>query len=389
MSGFNPVFFDRPKSIFPTMSALARQYDAVNLGQGFPDEDGPEEILALAAEALVSGSNQYAPVEGVPELRNAIATDNKRFYDLDINPESETLVVSGATEGLAACFLGLLSPGDEVIVFAPFYECYAPQIEAAGAKVVAINLLPPEWRIEEQALAEKITSRTKIIVLNSPHNPLGKVASQEELEIVSKAAVQHNLIVLCDEVYEHLVFKPNRHIPLMSLPGMRERTIRIGSAGKTFSVTGWRIGYVVANRMLIDAVVKAHQHLAYTTPAHLQIAVANAMAMGDYYYMNFIERMQEKRDQLNNALRQAGFIVGQCEGTYFLTVDIQSLGYEDDRAFCDEIVQHAKVAAIPISAFYLPNANQIPRNFVRFCFCKRPETIELAGRRLFSYINNR
>jgi len=383
----NPVFANRPQSIFPTMSRLAREHDAINLGQGFPDEDGPASILERAADLTVKGPNQYAPVEGVPALRAAVAADNKRFYGLDIDPETETLVTSGATEALAAAFLGFLSPGDEAIVLAPFYECYAPQIEAAGARVVPVNLEPPEWRLSANALDAAITDRTRVIVINTPHNPLGKVMGRDELEIIAAAARRHDLIVVCDEVYEHLIFDGRKHETLLSLPGMFERAIRIGSAGKTFSVTGFRIGYVTGPAPLITGVMKAHQHLAYTSPAPLQEAVAHGLGFGDGYYASFRADMEGKRNRLSKGLAGAGFEALPCEGTYFLTVDIRSVGHDDDRAFCREITQKAKVAAVPISAFYHPAQTDAPRNFARFCFCKKQQVLDEASQRLTDYFS--
>ncbi len=378
----NPVFFDRPQSIFPTMSALAREHDAVNLGQGFPDEDGPAEILEIAARALREGPNQYAPVEGLPELRAAVAADNKRFYDLDIDAETQTLIVSGATEGLAAAFLGFLEPGDEAIVLAPFYECYAPQIEATGARLVPVDLQPPDWRLDAAALDRAVTDHTKLVVVNTPHNPLGAVMTREELAALADIARRRDLIVVCDEVYEHLVFDGRDHVPLMTLPGMFERCVRIGSAGKTFSVTGFRIGYVTGPARLVTGVMKAHQHLAYTSPAPLQRAVAAALALGDDYYRGFRREMQAKRDRLASGLAAAGFSVLPCEGTYFITVDIRSVGRDDDVAFCREITREAGVAAVPMSAFYHPSQENAPRCFARFCFCKKSEVLDMAAERL-------
>lgn len=386
---FNPVFSARPASIFPTMSALARKHGAINLGQGFPDEDGPQEIRDRAARAIAEGPNQYAPVEGVPSLRAAVAADNKRFYYLDIDADSETLVTAGATEALAATFFGLLKSGDEAVLLAPFYECYAPQIEATGAKIRFVNLEAPSWLLSADALEQAITPRTKLIVINTPHNPLGKVMSRAELDIVAAAARRHDLIVVCDEVYEHLLFDGAPHIPLMTLPEMFDRTIRIGSAGKTFSLTGFRIGYVTAPARLITAVNKAHQHLAYTSPAPLQEAVALGLKMGDDYYAAFTKSMQEKRDLLSNGLIEAGFKVLPCEGTYFVSVDIRSVGASDDAAFCHDITEHAKVAAVPLSAFYHPSIDNAPRHFVRFCFCKRPEILIEASARLKRYVQRR
>ena len=321
----------------------------------------------------------------MPELREAIAHDNKRFYNLDIDPQTETLVVSGATEGLAAAFFGFLEPGDEAIVFAPFYECYAPQIEAAGGVVKVIDLAPPDWRITSEALNAAIGPKTKLVVLNSPHNPLGKVVSEGELEIVANACRTHELIAVCDEVYEHLIFDDVPHTPLMTLPEMFERSIRIGSAGKTFSLTGWRIGYVTGSAPLIEAVMKAHQHLAYTSPPNLQIAVARGLALHDEYYKEFKQAMQAKRDFMAKGLDEAGFKTMPCEGTYFITVDIRSVGRDDDMAFCREITQHAKVAAVPLSAFYHPTSLKVSKNFARFCFCKKEQQLEEACARLGRY----
>ncbi|MEO1242852.1 MAG: aminotransferase [Pseudomonadota bacterium] len=383
----NKVFSDRPQSIFPTMSRLAREAGAINLGQGFPDEDGPAEILRLAADAIMEGPNQYAPVEGVSQLRDAVARDNKRFYGLDIDPNKETLVVSGATEGLAAAFFGFLSPGDEAVLLAPFYECYAPQIEATGAAIRFVDLEPPQWRLNAGALEKAITAKTKLIVINTPHNPLGKVMTADELAIVADAARRHDLIVVCDEVYEHLIFDGRPHIPLMTLPDMRERCIRIGSAGKTFSLTGFRIGYVTGPAHLVTGVMKAHQHLAYTSPAPLQLAVAKGLAMGDEYYREFRADMQEKRDLLRAGLEHAGFDVMPCEGTYFITVDIRSVGASDDAAFCREITKEAKVAAVPLSAFYHPSQTGAPRSYARFCFCKKKHVLEDASAQLKGYLS--
>lgn len=382
----NSVFSGRPQSIFPTMSRLARESGAINLGQGFPDEDGPAEILEIAAKLILKGPNQYAPVEGTPELREAVARDNRRFYSLAIDANTQTLVISGATEGLAAAFLGFLKPGDEAIVLAPFYECYAPQIEAAGATVVPVNLVPPGWRLDSTALERAITSKTRLIVVNTPHNPLGKVMSREELDVVAAASRAHDLIAVCDEVYEHLIFDGRPHIPLMTLPGMFERTIRIGSAGKTFSLTGFRIGYITGPEDLVTGVLKAHQHLAYTSPAPLQKAVAAGLALGDDYYRRFTASMQKKRDFMSEALRRAGFDVLPCEGTYFLTVDIRSVGRDDDVHFCRELTQKAKVAAVPVSAFYHPSQEDAPRSYARFAFCKKQEVLEEAAERLKTHI---
>ncbi|MEX0645052.1 MAG: aminotransferase [Parvularculaceae bacterium] len=385
-STLNPVFANRPVTIFQVMTSLATEHQAINLGQGFPDEDGPQEILEAAAREIVKGPNQYAPVMGVPALRQAVARANKRFYYLDIDWKTETLVVSGATEGLASAFLAFLNPGDEAILFAPFYDSYAPMVEAAGAKVVAISLEPPFWRIDEAVLAAAITPKTRVIAINSPHNPTGHVIGEGELGVIARAAKKHDLIVICDEVYEHLIFDGRRHVPLMTVPGMRERCIRIGSAGKTFSLTGWRVGYVTGPPRLITGVMKAHQYIAYTTLAHLQTAVAMGLDKGEDYYRQFLSVMQEKRDLMREGLLAAGFDVQPCEGTYFMTVDIRSVGFNgDDMAFCLEITEKAKVAAVPVSAFYHPASKTVARHYARFCFCKKRPVLEEAAQRLKDY----
>lgn len=382
---YNPVFADRPVTIFAVMSALANKHNAINLGQGFPDEQGPEEILQFAADALLTGNNQYMPVSGVPELRAAVAASNKRFYNLEIDPETQVLVTSGASEALAASFLALLKPGDEAILFAPFYDSYAPMVEAAGATPIIIDLAPPAWRIEATALETAITHKTKLIAINSPHNPLGKVMDHQELDIIAAAAQKHDLRVICDEVYEHLIFDNLSHIPLMTLPGMKDRCVRIGSAGKTFSLTGWRIGYLSGPSELVQAITKARQFLGYTTPAHTQLAVAKGLSLPDQYYEEFTASMQAKRDIMRVALNEVGFDVMACSGTYFITVDISKLSDLDDMSFCKDITVKAGVAAVPLSAFYHHEISTPPRNFVRFCFCKKEAVLQEAAERLTSY----
>ena len=385
MISYNPVFSGRPVTIFAVMSALANEYNAINLGQGFPDEDGPDVILERAAKEVVSGNNQYAPVMGVPALREAVAHDNQRFYGLEIDWQQEVLVTSGASEALAASFLGLLNQGDEAVLFAPYYDSYAPMVEAAGAKPVIIQLEGPAFRIEREALEAVITERTKVIAINTPHNPLGKVFDAEELQAVADAALAHDLIVICDEVYEHLVFDDQRHVPLMALPGMRERCVRIGSAGKTFSLTGWRIGYATASASLITAISKTKQFMGYTTPAHLQVAIAEGLSLPDDYFREFTSGMQSKRDFFLNGMRKAGFDILPCHGTYFATMDIRNLGYNDDRAFCEMITKEAGVTAVPLSAFYHHQLSTPPTHYVRFCFCKQEVILADAIGRLNSY----
>lgn len=381
----NPVFAKRPVTIFQVMSGLARQHGAINLGQGFPDEDGPREILESAARSILDDGNQYAPVIGVPALRAAVARANKRFYGLDVDPDREVLVTAGATEGLASAFLALLQAGDEAILLAPFYDSYLPMVEAAGAKAVVIPLQPPDWRLSPAALEAALSPRTKLIAVNTPHNPTGRVWRREELAIVADACRRHDLVALCDEVYEHLVFDGARHETLLAFDGMRDRAIRIGSAGKTFSLTGWRIGYLSGPARLVEGVMKAHQFVAYTSPPHLQKAVAEGLDLPDAYYAGFTAAMQEKRDVMRAALEGAGFSVLPCEGTYFMLADTRSIGFTGgDAEFCRLITEKAKVAAVPISAFY-PSPEEAPSHLARFCFCKKRDVLEEAGRRLKAY----
>lgn len=369
------------------MSALARRHGAVNLGQGFPDEDGPPQLIESAIRALKGGSNQYAPVQGVPELRQALAQSNKRFYGLDVDWERETLVTAGATEALAAAFLAFLQPGDEALLIAPCYDSYAPIVESVGASPRYVRLQPPSWRIERSSIEAALSPKTRVIAVNTPHNPTGRVYSREELQTIADIAIERDLIVICDEVYEHLIFDKRPHIPLMILPGMRDRCVRIGSAGKTFSMTGWRIGYVTGPERLITGMMKAHQFITYTCPPHLQLAVAEGLAMGDDYFSQFIGAMQAKRDHIVNGLNAIGFDVLPCEGTYFATVDIRSVGREDDDAFCREITEKAGVAAVPVSAFYPAGDRDAPRNYARFCFCKKRGVLDEALKRLEDYFD--
>ena len=381
----NPVFVSRPVTIFAVMSALARKHGAINLGQGFPDEDGPAELKEIAARAILDDPNQYAPVGGVPALREALAAANRRFYGLDVDPETETLVTAGATEALAAAFMAFLQPKDEAALFAPVYDCYAPIVEAAGAVPKIVRLEPPGWRIERAALEAALGPRARVIAINTPHNPTGRVLSREELQIVADVAIERDLLVVCDEVYEHLLFDGRRHLPLMAFPGMRARTVRIGSAGKTFSMTGWRIGYLTGPARLVDAVMKAHQFIAYTCPPHLQKAVAAGLALPDSYFGAFAAGLEKKRDLMSALLREAGLEPLPCEGTYFVSADIRGVGGRDDADFCRMLTERAGVAAVPVSAFYAAGDTAAPRHLARFCFCKKSEVLEAAGARLKRY----
>jgi len=367
------------------MSALAAAHGAINLGQGFPDDEGPEELRQAAARAILDGPNQYPPSFGLPALREAVATHDNRFYGLGVDWQSEVLVTSGATEALTDSLLALLNPGDEAILIEPAYDCYRPIIEAAGARPVVVRLDPPDWSLDVDALEAAFSARTKLIVLNSPMNPTGKVFTRAELEAIAELLIGHDAYAVCDEVYEHLVFSGAEHIPLMTLPGMRERCIRIGSAGKTFSLTGWKIGYITAAPQLLSVIAKTHQFVTFTTAPGLQSAVAFGLGKDDSYFEELAADMEAKRDILAAGLADAGFEVLPTDGTYFITTDMRRLaGNEDDLAFCKRLTTEAGVAAVPVSAFY--SESEPPSHFVRFCFCKAPQLLSEANTRLREFL---
>ncbi len=385
MKTVNSVLSMYGTTIFETMSALARENDAINLGQGFPDQDGPAMLKEAAAMAMVKKPNQYPPMQGVPELRKAVAMTNKRFYGLEVDWESDVLVTSGATEALAACMLALLDPGDEVVVIEPLYDSYMPMILRAGGVPQRIRLSPPEWTLTREMLEEVFSERTKMILLNSPQNPAGKVYSAEELALIAEMVERYDTFAICDEVYEHIIYDDHSHIPLMSLPGMFERCVRISSAGKTFSMTGWKVGYVTATGDVMAAITKAHQFLTFTTPPLLQHAVEKGLRQDDTYFNTLKTSMQQKRDLLARGLKRAKFEVLNSAGTYFLVADIRPTGFEGtDIDFCQHITEQAGVTALPMSAFYVPGERrwETPAHFVRFCFCKRDEVLESASEKL-------
>ncbi|HTO39902.1 MAG TPA: aminotransferase [Rhizomicrobium sp.] len=381
-SRFNPVFETLPTTIFTVMSAAAAKYGAVNLGQGFPDEDGPPAIRAAAAQSLLDGPNQYPPTRGVPELRRAIAAHAARFHGLDINPDTEVVVTSGATEALAACIMALAGQGGEIVLLDPAYDCYRPIADVVGATVRTVALQPPHWRLNEADLRAAITARTRVLLINTPMNPIGRVLDRQELDIIARVIAPSNAMVVCDEVYEHLVFDGRAHIPLMSLPGMRERTVRCGSAGKMFSLTGWKVGWVSGPPAAIEVVAKAHQFLTFTTPPALQLGIAHALEHEMDFTLGLTRRLQDNRDCLASGLSRLGFELCPSEGTYFLTADFSGLSDEPDHIFCERLVREAGVAAIPLSAFF---ANGKPDRFVRFAFCKQRAVIENALSRLQHY----
>ncbi|MFF8745513.1 pyridoxal phosphate-dependent aminotransferase [Streptomyces californicus] len=367
-------------TIFAEMSALALRTGSINLGQGFPDTDGPEEIREAAVRALRDGrGNQYPPGPGVPELRAAVAAHQERFYGLSWSPETEILVTTGATEAIAASLLALLEPGDEVIAFEPYYDSYAACIAMAGARRVPLTLRAPGFRPDLDELRSLITPRTRLLLLNTPHNPTGTVLTPDELSGIAALAVEHDLLVVTDEVYEHLVFTGAHH-PIAALPGMRGRTVSISSAGKTFSYTGWKVGWVTGDAALVAAVRSAKQYLTFVSGGPFQYAIAEALALPDTFFTGFLADMHRKRDLLATGLRAAGFQVYEPEGTYFITTDIAPFGDEDAYAFCRALPERCGVAAVPNSVFY--DDPEAGRSQVRFTFCKRDEVLEEAVTRL-------
>ncbi|MFD4502441.1 pyridoxal phosphate-dependent aminotransferase [Streptomyces sp. NPDC058457] len=370
-------------TIFAEMSALALRTGSINLGQGFPDTDGPEEVREAAVRALREGrGNQYPPGPGVPELRTAIAAHQQRRYGLSYDPDSEVLVTAGATEAIAAALLGLLEPGDEVVALEPYYDSYAASIAMAGGTRVPVTLRPDAgaFRLDLDELRAAVTPRTRLLLINTPHNPTGTVLTRAELTAVAELAVERDLLVVTDEVYEHLVYDEAEHVPLATLPGMRERTVTIGSAGKTFSFTGWKVGWVTSTPELVTAVRSAKQFLTYVSSGPFQYAVAEALALPDAYFEAFRQDMQTKRDILAAGLTEAGFEVYDTAGTYFITTDIRPLGETDGFAFCRALPERAGVVAIPNAVFYDHREAGAP--FVRFAFCKRAEVLKEAAERL-------
>ncbi|GAA3094840.1 pyridoxal phosphate-dependent aminotransferase [Streptomyces rectiviolaceus] len=377
-------------TIFAEMSALAVKTGAINLGQGFPDTDGPEEIREAAVRALRDGrGNQYPPGPGIPELRTAVAEHQRRRYGLSYDPDREVLVTAGATEAIAASLLALVEPGDEVIALEPYYDSYAASIALAGGKRVPVTLRPDaaegRFRLDLDELRDAITPHTRLLLLNTPHNPTGTVLTRAELAEIARLAVERDLLVVTDEVYEHLVFDDGDgtvHIPLASFPGMRERTVTIGSAGKTFSYTGWKVGWITSSPELVTAVRSAKQFLTYVSAGPFQYAIAEALALPDSYFTAFAEGMRAKRDLLSEGLTAAGFDVYRPAGTYFITTDIRRLGESDGFAFCRALPERVGVVAIPNAVFYDHREAGAP--FVRFAFCKKDEVLAEAVSRLKS-----
>ena len=390
MKNANTLLSAVPTTIFTVMSALAARHEAINLGQGFPDTEGPREVVQAAADALLDGRNQYPPLAGLPELRRAVADCNRRFYGLETDALREVVVTSGATEALTASLMALIDPGDEVVLIEPLYDTYLPVVRLLGGVPRVVRLREPDdgaaqWTLPREALAAAFGPRTKAIVLNTPMNPTGKVFSPEALGFVAELVLRHDAYAICDEVYEHLVFAPSRHVPLMTLPGMRDRCIRIGSAGKSFSLTGWKVGYATAPPPLAELVARAHQNLTFTTPPNLQRAVALGLSQDAAYFDALAASLAARRDLLAGGLRRIGFAVLPCSGSYFVIADIRPLRLPreiggDAMAFCRHITEHARVAAIPVSAFYA--GAEAPQHLVRFAFCKREPVLREAIARL-------
>ena len=374
-------------TVFAEMSALALATGSVNLGQGFPDSDGPEAVAEAAVRAIREGrGNQYPPGIGIPELRHAVAAHQHDWYGLDYDPDTEVLVTAGATEAIAAALLALVNPGDEVIAFEPYYDSYVACIAMAGGVRVPATLLAPDretprWRPDLDALAASVTPRTRVLLINSPHNPTGMVLTEPELRRLARIAVEHDLIVITDEVYEHLVFE-GAHTPLATLPGMRERTVAVSSGGKTFSFTGWKIGWVTSTPPLVTAVRTAKQFLTYVSGGPFQFAIAEALALPHAYYDELREGLRARRDLLAAGLAGLGFGVYATEGTFFLTTDIRPLGETDGIAFCRSLPERCGVVAIPSAVFYDDKEAGAP--YVRFAFCKQPAVLDEALRRLKS-----
>jgi aspartate/methionine/tyrosine aminotransferase len=370
----NSVFSNLPVSVFEVMSRLAREQDAVNLGQGFPDDPGPRDVREKAADAVINGWNQYPPMMGLPELRKAVSTHYKHWQNLDLDPDSEIMITSGATEAIAGALMALIQPGDEVVLFQPLYDAYLPLVQRAGGVPRFVRLEPPHWRFDEEKLARAFTPKTRVVLFNNPLNPSATVFPREDLELLARYCERFDAVAVCDEVWEHVMFDGRRHVPLIAMPGMRERCVKIGSAGKIFSLTGWKVGWIAAAPELAGVAARAHQFLTFSTAPNLQWAVAFGLAEGDSWIAPMQQRFARARERLSAGLTDAGYAVLQPASTYFLCVDLRHSGIGlDDEAFALAAVEKAGVAVIPVSAFAEQDA---PRHIVRLCFGKRDETID-------------
>lgn len=376
----NPLFASLPTTIFEEMSALARRMGAVNLGQGFPDAEGPLDVRSHACAAIMHGNNQYPPMLGTPPLREAIADHYRQRYGLDYDPERGVVVTAGATEGIAASILALIAPGDEVVLFQPMFDVYLPLVLQAGGIPRYVNLIPPAWRIDEAALASAFSPKTRLVIFNAPHNPTASIFTRADLELLADYCRRYDAIALCDEVWEHHVFDGLHHNPLATLPGMAERCVKLGSGGKIFSLTGWKVGWACASPALCAVIAKAHQFLTFTVNPAMQSAVAYGLGKDVSYFTGMRSDFVAARDHLAAGLSHSGYCVLPSQGTYFLNVDLAASGVSmDDRAFCLRAVQEAGVAAIPVSAFY---AQAPETHIVRLCFAKRRETLDAGVDRL-------
>jgi N-succinyldiaminopimelate aminotransferase len=375
----NPILSALPTTVFEVMSQLARETGAVNLGQGFPDDPGPLDVRQKAAGAVIDGWNQYPPMMGLPELREAAARHYKHWQGLDLDPGSEIMVTSGATEAIAGALMALITPGDEVVLFEPMYDAYLPLVRRAGGIPKFVTLTPPHFGLTEESLAKAFSPKTRVVLFNNPLNPTATIFGKADLDLLADFCIRHDAIVVCDEVWEHVVFDGHRHASVLGRPDMRERTVKISSAGKIFSLTGWKVGLVMAAPAIMRVLSKAHQFLTFTTPPNLQAAVAFGLGKDDGYFEDMRADFQRSRDRFAAGLRDLGFAVLPSAGTYFLNVDIAPLGESDDVDFCRRLVTENGVAAIPVSAFYAEGA---VRNVVRFCFAKRDATLDAALERL-------
>ncbi|MBJ6127151.1 aminotransferase [Microvirga splendida] len=375
----NNLFANLPTTVFEVMSSLARETGAINLGQGFPDDPGPEDVRRAAADAVLNGYNQYPSMMGIPELRSAIATHYKHWQGVDLDPNTEVMVTSGATEALAGAILGIVEPGDEVVLFEPMYDAYLPLVRLAGGVPKFVTLQPPHFRLTEEALAQAFSPKTKAVLFNNPLNPTATTFSDEDLNLLADFCRRFDAIAISDEVWEHVVFDGRQHRPILALDGLRERSVKIGSAGKIFSLTGWKVGFVCAAPHIMKVLAKSHQFLTFTTAPNLQAAVAYGLAKDDAYFEDMRKNFARSRDRFTDGLRTLGFDVIPSQGTYFVNIDIAPLDETDDVAFCRRLVMEHGVAAIPVSAFYAQGA---VKNVVRFCFAKKDATLDAGLERL-------
>ena len=367
-------------TVFAEMTQRALQFDAVDLGQGFPDTDGAAELKEIAAEGLRGGLNQYAPARGLPVLREAVAEHQERFYGIPLDPDRQVLVTVGATEAIAASLMALVEPGDEVVMVEPYYDSYAACVALAGGVRRTVPLRFPDLALDVEALRAAVTDRTRVLLLNTPHNPTGKVFSLDELTAVAEVAREHDLVVLSDEVYEHLVFDGLTHTPIATLPGMAERTLTISSVGKTFSLTGWKTGWVTGPSALVDAVAAVKQFLTFVGVSHVQPAVAHGLRLPEDFFTTFAAQLQGKRDLLVEALSSVGVPVSPCQGTYFVIADFAERGVEDAVDLCRRMPEEVGVVGVPVSVF-CDNKEPVA-SLVRFAFCKKDEVLQEAARRL-------